>query len=611
MAIVPVDDIGGNNKTIELKETRLEFKDWDVSSTWMTGVLTSGSTSLVSAYANVSYKYSSSNGKFSVGPLRVKLRRDTNRTTGVKIKVESVSQKNGSGFALNNLTGYWQNFMSSYTPIDTLSDTGSNAVWLSSPTTSLIDSTEGAKTGYSYITVKIGVYNSQNNHLRDVYIYISLSLSAGISSRTLSFNSNGGSAVSSKTKYYGTIEDATWTSSKSSNQSNYDYSVTFYRNNDSSNISSYKYYDKIKTNQATLKTTYSLKYWTYNGATYGGSDGTNQTYKYTENITLKAIWNESTTGANATLSLKSIPQNPGLIGWLFKGWFTEKNGSGNQVKVGSSFTNDSNAYSYFTPKSYKILFDLNGGKIPDGYDQKIANYTIYDKIYGTTSNAWRTPDFEPKKVGYKFNGWSNKDGTLTKLNKNSNITDIYYNAINTESTNNNVTLYAQWILDPNTIKFNYYIKNGSSYTSYTDEESYNITMTQFVKGAPSRDMPGDYVFIGWCDKIPNNWNNPQEENNGYRGVYTLPINAPSSVLPVIVDISKLTTLEDWGRSGNLSEQYYGIWAKTGKYIKINGAFRKVNTAYVKIDGVWKPITDIWTCVDSSSSNVNTRWKHEI
>ena len=59
-------------------------------------------------------------------------------------------------------------------------------------------------------------------------------------------------------------------------------------------------------------------------------------------------------------------------------------------------------------------------------------------------------------------------------------------------------------------------------------------------------------------------------------------------------------LNSWG----LIETYYGIWAKTGKYMKINGSWKKVNKCFVKINGVWKTVTDIWTKQSGS-------WKHEI
>ena len=71
-------------------------------------------------------------------------------------------------------------------------------------------------------------------------------------------------------------------------------------------------------------------------------------------------------------------------------------------------------------------------------------------------------------------------------------------------------------------------------------------------------------------------------------------------LPIDIKIKNYKTLSDWG----ITERYYGIWAKTGKYIRIGNSWKKVNKCFVKIDGLWKTVTDIWT-------KQNRTWKHEI
>ena len=277
----------------------------------------------------------------------------------------------------------------------------------------------------------------------------------------------------------------------------------------------------------------------------------------------------------------------------------------NDVAANSSdtITSSQTLHCVWEPQVYKVSFNLNGGKMPEDYG-KPADYT-FEKTYGVSQQL---PQWEPTRVGYTFAGWSNADGSISPQSASANMDDRVYNSLYTEYTTGNVILYAKWNLNPNTVIFNYYIINSQgTEVAYVgnnaDRETYNITQTKYQKYSPTHasEMTGDYVFLGWCDEKPSNWDNSEYINRGYHGVYTLPTDAPSSELPVEVDISKLNKLEDWGGA---PEQYYGIWTKTGKYIMVGSSYKKVNTAYVKISGSWKPITDIWV-------KINDTWKHEI
>lgn len=256
------------------------------------------------------------------------------------------------------------------------------------------------------------------------------------------------------------------------------------------------------------------------------------------------------------------------------------------------------------PKLYQIKFNLNGGKIPEEYDQKINNYTV-EKTYGVNVIA---PPFTPYRLGYTFTGWSNQTGSLAKVQPNGAISDVYYNEINTPQTNTGVTLWAQWTPKVNTLKCNYYLTDDGDLK--IDVETYTIERADkiVVKNAPSNLRDGDFAFLGWCDEKPRGWDDPLYTNNGYRGTYTIP---PEKIiaedghelaieLPIKIDINKLNKLEDWGTT----EVYYGVWAKSGKRIKIGNSWRKVVKSFVKINGDWKTVTDIWTKNDDS-------WHHEI
>lgn len=262
------------------------------------------------------------------------------------------------------------------------------------------------------------------------------------------------------------------------------------------------------------------------------------------------------------------------------------------------------------PQSYRIAFNLNGGQIPEDMG-KISDYTT-DKTYGV--NSARTPNFTPLRLGYKFIGWSDQPKSITPIGVNAYIPDTFYNAVNTEYTNNNVTLYAQWEYNVNTVKCIYYLTDNGS--EQVDIHTYNIDTATldpqgdkaFLKYSPNQLRGGDFVFLGWLDTMPDGWDDSSFVNKGYHGTYTVP---PESIvdsqgheieieLPIDIKIKNYKDLNKWG----LIETYYGIWAKTGKYMKINGSWKKVNKCFVKINGVWKTVIEMWT-------KQNGSWKHEI
>ena len=288
-------------------------------------------------------------------------------------------------------------------------------------------------------------------------------------------------------------------------------------------------------------------------------------------------------------------------------WFDQNNGA---VDASTEVATNLTLHPEWEPQNYRIAFNLNGGQMPEDMG-KISDYTV-DKTYG--SNSVRTPNFTPLRLGYKLIGWSDQIKSITPIGVNAYIPDTFYNAVNTEYTNNNVTLYAQWEYNVNTVECKYYLTDDG--TIQTDTHTYNIDTSTldsqgdkaFLKYAPSKLRSGDYVFLGWLDTMPDGWENSSMVNKGYHGTYTVP---PERIvdsqgheieieLPIDIKIKNYKTLSDWG----ITERYYGIWAKTGKYIRINNGWKKVNKCFVKINGVWKTVVEMWT-------KQNGTWKHEI
>lgn len=436
---------------------------------------------------------------------------------------------------------------------------------------------------YYYNTYSPGVSRS---------LYDSFTINCKDTRRTLTYLKENGSVYGSPV--YGAYNSTTqiqsgYTKQPYTDRAENDYTVSFNSNGGT-------HVDSRKKHWSWSRTT------TYRFSSWGGyPPGT--TYYFRSNESIKAIfasdvgpttWTYQTFGSLPTVYRKGYEST--------NVWYYQ---NGTPVNSGDEVKSDLTVYCKWEfPKTYQIDFNLNGGRIPEEYDQSIKNYSL-SKMYGTSVKA---PSFTPYRLGYSFAGWSNQTGSLAKVQPNGNIDDRYYNEVNGDQTNINVTLYAQWTPKVNTIYFRYYLADNGELK--TDTITYTIERADktVTKNAPKSLRGGDFAFLGWCDQKPRGWDKSSYANNGYHGTYTLP---PEKVvdedgneidveLPVTIDINKLTKLEDWG----VTEEYYGIWAKSGKYIKISNSWRKVVRSYVKIGGEWKLVRDIWTKQGGA-------WKHEI
>ncbi len=135
-----------------------------------------------------------------------------------------------------------------------------------------------------------------------------------------------------------------------------------------------------------------------------------------------------------TASFKLI--NPTRTGYTFAGWTgTDFDEASTSVTVEKGSVGDRAYTATWTPITYTIAYELNGGKLADGVTNP-ENYTIETDTF-TLSN--------PTKVGYAFAGWTgtglteaavqveiatgstgNREYTATWNVSNANYTVIYY-----------------------------------------------------------------------------------------------------------------------------------------------------------------------------------------
>ena len=248
--------------------------------------------------------------------------------------------------------------------------------------------------------------------------------------------------------------------------------------------------DLVDTSTLTLPTVGTMS---KAGYTFGGwSNGvTTYTTNYTPsaNITLNPVWtpntytisfnkngpatgtvpgNQSWIESTTALTLSGNTGSLARDGYTFGGWATSASAPQTAITIFSttSTTLTQTLYAIWTPISYSITYNLNGG----------------DSTLPTQSNlnigqTFTTAD-KPTRSGYLFAGWSN------------GATIYSARATYTISTSN-VVLTAQWIA----LYTLHYILNGSGDTPAADTTTVGGTVLQL---ADTPTLTG-YTFAGWLD----------------------------------------------------------------------------------------------------------------
>ncbi len=337
--------------------------------------------------------------------------------------------------------------------------------------------------------------------------YSSLNTLVTTGNYTLSFNSNGGSTVSSKQvvcgKTYGSLSTPTktgytfkgWYTSSSggsevtsstvcSSKSNHTLyaqwtpnKLSVYFNSNGGSVSSDTY--TVKSNLIYYKSDSSKYYqtWTYNNTKENG------------------LINASTFGLSRT-------------GYTFAGWgttstggtiFSQSDTSLKPTDINSDIANKScstTLYAIWKKITYTLSYNANGGSGAPSAQSGNTSYTVSST--------------KPTRSGYNFLGWSTS----------STATSASYAPGSTISISKNTTLYAVW--SKNTYTLSYDANGGSGAPSaQSGNTSYTVSSTK-----PTRS---GYNFLGWSTS----------------STATSASYAPGST----ISISKNTTL-------------YAVWSKT-------------------------------------------------
>lgn len=289
-----------------------------------------------------------------------------------------------------------------------------------------------------------------------------------INSYTLTYNVNGGNAVSpaSKSVQYGSAYGTLPTPTKNSDaEFTYAFAgwytaasggtqVTANTTMGASNTTIYAHW-------TATKRSYTINYQT----TYGSLNRTSQSVAY---------------GSKGSCTL-TMPSNDAQYTYTFQGWYTAANGGG--TKVGSSLTLETPSvtgaatyYAYVTrsTKSYTHTFNANGG----GTVSPATITKAYNTALGTLPTVSRT--------GYTFVGWFDTSDASGGTQ-----------ATTTTKVTGTKTWYARWSINSYTFTFD---KNGGNTPSVTTiTKEYNTAVGTLPTCSRAADNTYTYAFAGWFD----------------------------------------------------------------------------------------------------------------
>jgi uncharacterized repeat protein (TIGR02543 family) len=249
---------------------------------------------------------------------------------------------------------------------------------------------------------------------------------------TITFNSNGGSAVTAITQNFGTVVLAPTAPTREG----YTFDGWF----SNTELTTAYAFTTISAQNITLYAKWIVNQYTITFNSNGGSAVTAITQNFGSAVT--------------------APTAPTREGYTFDGWF-----SNTELTTAYAFTTISaqniTLYAKWTVNQYTITFNSNGG----------SAVAVITQNFGSAVTAPTAPTRE----GYTFDGWFS----------NAELTTAY--AFTTMPALN-ITLYAKWTVNQYTITFN--SNGGSAVTAITQNFGSAVT----APTAPTRE---GYTFDGW------------------------------------------------------------------------------------------------------------------
>ena len=295
------------------------------------------------------------------------------------------------------------------------------------------------KENYTFIgwysdSEKIVVYDFTKSISGNITLYAKWS----INSYTVTFDTDGGSAIESQSIEYGSKA----TKPADPAKTGYKF-VGWYLN--SEKTTAYDFENSIKSDITLYAKWEALPPDTF-VVTFDSDGGT-----YVESQTIES-------GSKVTK-----PNEPTKTGYNFVGWYVDSNKT-MKYNFESAVTSNIKLYAKWNVNSYTVSFDTDGGSA-------ISSQTV-------ESGSKVTKPADPTKDGYKFAGWYLNSGKTTAYDFESAVT-------------NDITLYAKWeVLLPDTFIVTFDSDGGSHIESQTVESGSKVTK-------PADPTKDGYKFAGW------------------------------------------------------------------------------------------------------------------
>ncbi|MBU1143987.1 MAG: InlB B-repeat-containing protein [Firmicutes bacterium] len=203
----------------------------------------------------------------------------------------------------------------------------------------------------------------------------------------------------------------------------------------------------------------------------------------TSNTTLYAKWTPITftvtfnvDGGSAVASLPSVmsgtmitaPTAPTKAHYTFDGWYKEVGLTTAWNFVTDTVTANTTLYAKWTPVTYTVTFDVDGG-------------SAVASLPSVMSGTMITAPTAPTKANYTFDGWYKEVGLTTAWN------------FATDTVTSNTTLYAKWTPITYTVTFD--VDGGSAVASLPS------VMSGTMITAPTAPTKANYTFDGWYKEV--------------------------------------------------------------------------------------------------------------
>ena len=169
-------------------------------------------------------------------------------------------------------------------------------------------------------------------------------------------------------------------------------------------------------------------------------------------------------------------------GYLFSGWTYNMAPVSDNNKYSDLVLDDTvtsiTLVAQWTPKSYKVNYDVNGGK-PDNYPSETVRFESVVPL----------PAEEPTKDGYDFKGWVKDTTKIDGMNQT-------YDSLVADDTISEITLTARWEEKSYTVKFA--LKDGERGGTLTgDTNDQSVKYNQHAAAGADVTTNIGSAFLGW------------------------------------------------------------------------------------------------------------------